>query len=129
MFVTRKKLKHNYGFAVKDDYELLARNSTFTLAPAGYGKWTYRFFHSIQWGSIPVVFSDDYVKPFSDIIPYRTFSLTLPENDILNVDRALRAISSREIEQYQENLRANQVRFTRRAFFEMLVRELYSLRQ
>jgi FkbM family methyltransferase len=126
---TKKKLENNYGYAVKDDFELLARNSTFTLAPAGYGKWTYRFFHAIQWGSIPVLFSDDYIKPFSNSIPYDSFSITLPEKNILNVDKILRTISSREIEQYQENLKANQSKFTRYAFFEMLVRELASLRQ
>ena len=126
---TKKKIENNYGYAVKDDFELLARNSTFTLAPAGYGKWTYRFFHAIQWGSIPVLFSDDYIKPFSNSIPYDSFSITLPEKNILNVDKILRTISSREIEQYQENLKANQSKFTRYAFFEMLVRELASLRQ
>jgi hypothetical protein len=126
---TKKKLEKNYGYAAKDDFELLARNSTFTLAPAGYGKWTYRFFNAIQWGSIPVLFSDDYIKPFSNIIPYNSFSITLHEKDILNVDKTLRTISSREIEQYKENLKANQSKFTRRAFFEMLVRELETLRQ
>jgi len=126
--VTRRKLEHHYSQAVKDDFELLARNSTFTLAPAGYGKWTYRFFHAIQWGSIPVLFSDDYAKPFGNRIPYDSFSVTLAEKDILNVDQVLRAISPREIDQYQENLRKNQTLFTRRAFFEMLVRELECLR-
>jgi hypothetical protein len=126
---TKKKLENNYGYAVKDDFELLARNSTFTLAPAGYGKWTYRFFNAILWGSIPVLFADDYMKPFNNRIPYDLFSITLPEKDILNVDKILRTITSREIKQYQENLKTNQSKFTRHAFFEMLVRELEFLRQ
>jgi len=124
----KKKLKKAYGFPVKDDYELVARNSIFTLVPAGYGKWTYRFFHAIQWGSIPVLFSDGYIKPFNKSIPYDLFSITLPEKDILKVDKILREIPSREIEQYQENLRINQSKFTRRSFFEMLVLELEALR-
>lgn len=125
---TRRRLKQNYKSPVQDDFELLARNSIFTLAPSGYGKWTYRFFHAIQWGSIPVLFSDDYIKPFFDSIPYDLFSITLPEKEILNVDKILRGISSNEIRRYQENLKACQVHFTRRAFFENLVRSLESLR-
>jgi hypothetical protein len=127
--LTKKKLKNTYNDAVKDDFELMARSSTFTLAPAGYGKWTYRFFNSILWGSIPVLFSDGYIKPFSSCIPYDSFSITLPEKDILNVDKILRSISPREIEEYQENLKANQAKFTRFAFFEMLVHDLASLQQ
>jgi glucuronyl/N-acetylglucosaminyl transferase EXT1 len=113
---------------VKDDFELLARNSTFTVAPAGYGKWTYRFFNAIQWGSIPVLISDDYIKPFNSSIPYESFSIVLLEKDILNIDHILRSISAREVERYQENLKANQSKFTRRVFFELLVRELESIR-
>jgi FkbM family methyltransferase len=125
---TKKKLLENYPDIVKDDFELLARNSTFTVAPAGYGKWTYRFFNAIQWGSIPVLISDDYIKPFNSSIPYESFSIVLLEKDILNIDHILRSISAREVERYQENLKANQSKFTRRVFFELLVRELESIR-
>ncbi len=128
-YTTRRKLENNYRYATKDDFELLARNSAFTLAPAGYGKWTYRFFQAIQWGSIPVLFSDDYIKPFINRIPYDSFSITLPEKEISNVDKILRTISPHEIKQYQENLKANQPKFSRQAFFDMLVSELESLRQ
>jgi hypothetical protein len=46
----------------------------------------------------------------------------------LNIDHILRSISAREVERYQENLKANQSKFTRRVFFELLVRELESIR-
>jgi len=121
---TKKRLTKNLEHSISNDYELLARNSTFTLAPAGYGKWTYRFFQSIQWGSIPILFSDDYIKPFQKYIPYDSFTITLPENEILNVDKILRNISPTQVLQYQENLRKNQHKFTRQAFFDMLTQEL-----
>lgn len=121
---TRKRLIKNLGYSISNDYELLARNSTFTLAPAGYGKWTYRFFQSIQWGSIPILFSDDYIKPFQKYIPYDSFTITLPENEILNVDNILRKITPTQVLQYQENLKINQHKFTKQAFFEMLTKEL-----
>jgi hypothetical protein len=119
-------LEQNYK--TDNDYELVARNSIFTLAPAGYGKWTYRFFQAINWGSIPVMISDDYIKPFSEYIPYDLFSVTIPEEDILNVDNILRNISPKEIEFYQKNLKLYQDKFTKHAFFEMLVESLVKLR-
>jgi hypothetical protein len=38
----RKELLKIYK--TNNDYGLVTRNIIFTLCPAGYGKWTYRFF-------------------------------------------------------------------------------------
>jgi hypothetical protein len=118
----KRKLQENY--MTEDAYELMGRNSVFTLAPAGYGRWTYRFFQAIQWGSIPVLLSDDYIKPFSDVIPYRDFSVTVPEADLFQTDKILRNISPAQIANYQRNLRNSQYLFTKGSFFRMLVNEL-----
>lgn len=118
----RKKLLKLYK--TNNDYELVARNSIFTLCPAGLGKWTYRFFQSIIWGSIPVLFSDDYIKPFKNFIDYDSFTITLPEKNILSVDKILRKISEKDIEKLQFNLRENLKYFTKKNFFKMLTKNL-----
>jgi hypothetical protein len=118
----KNDLKKNY--ITKNDYELLARNSVFTLAPAGFGRWTYRFFQAIQWGSIPVLLSDDYIKPFGSVIPYDTFCITIPEKEVLSIDSILRSITPSEVKKLQNALEANQHHFTRKAFFEMLCDQL-----
>ena len=118
----RKKLLKFYK--TNNDYELVARNSIFTLCPAGYGSWTYRFFQSINWGSIPVLFSDGYIKPFKNFIDYDSFTITLPEKDILSVDKILRKISEKDIEKLQFNLRENLKYFTKKYFFKMLTKNL-----
>ena len=59
LLIFEKRSRVNYF--TKNDYELVSRNSVFTLAPAGYGRWTYRFFQTIQWSSIPVLISDDVI--------------------------------------------------------------------
>ena len=119
---TRHELRTNYRGG--DDFELVARNSVFTLAPAGYGRWTYRFFQAIRWGSIPVLLSDDYVKPFADRIPYDDFSLTVPEGDLDQIDSILRSIGEDRIREYQEALARHQQDFTEEAFFRNLTSEL-----
>lgn len=107
-------------FPAGNDYELLSRNSTFTLCPAGYGRWTYRFFQSITWGSIPVLISDSYVLPFSDRIPYSDFCLRIKESDFDQIDDIIRSISSDTIKKMQNNLKKAQHHFTKNAFFEHL---------
>ena len=118
----RKNLLKYYK--TNNDYELVARNSIFTLCPAGYGKWTYRFFQSIIWGSIPILFSDGYIKPFKNFIDYDSFTITLPEKDILSVDKIVRKISEKDIEKLQLNLRKNLKYFTKKNFFIMLTKSL-----
>jgi len=117
----KKLLKYYY---TKDDYELLSRNSVFTLAPAGYGRWTYRFFQAIQWGSIPVLLSDDYAKPFEDTIPYDDFCITIPEKDVHRIDEILNSFSLRDIEILQNALQNNLHHFTQEAFFYKLCSRL-----
>lgn len=118
----KNTLRKNYF--TTDDYELVSRNSIFTLAPAGYGRWTYRFFQSIQWGSIPVLLSDDYIKPFSDTIAYDEFCITLPEKDVRNLDTILRSFSYQEIQKMQNALEKNQHQFTHAEFFRKLCNQL-----
>jgi Exostosin family len=125
--VTRRRLRARYPKA-EDDYELISRNSVFTLAPAGYGRWTYRFFQAIQWGSIPVLLSDDYEKPFAESIPYDSFSLTVAEHDLDRLDTILRGFSAPEIERFQRNVAMHQSDFTQRSFFEYLTRRLEEMR-
>jgi hypothetical protein len=102
----------------------MSRNSVFTLAPAGYGKWTYRFFQAIQWGSIPILLSDGYIKPFADRIPYDDFSITVNESEINNLDKIIRAIPSERIKEMQTALKDSQKYFTKESFFKLLTQTL-----
>lgn len=119
---TRAALQKN--FKTKNDFELVSRNSIFTLAPAGYGKWTYRFFQAITWGSIPVIISDSYIKPFNDRINYDDFCITIKESDFDRVDEILRSIDKDNIKKMQRSLELAQEYFTKRGFFELLTNAL-----
>jgi hypothetical protein len=94
------------------DFYTLPRKSVFTLCPRGIANWTFRLFEAIRGGSIPVVFSDSYIKPFSSKIPWDEFAITLPESDIKNVDGILSQISPALIRKLQRGVFANQHWFT-----------------
>jgi hypothetical protein len=123
----KRELRGNYS--TSNEYELISRNSVFTLAPAGFGRWTYRFFQAIQWGSIPVLLSDDYIKPFEDSIPYDQFCITLDEKNISEIDAILRSYTENEIKTLQTSLKENQCHFTYNAFFRNLCNKLNSQNQ
>jgi hypothetical protein len=122
-----RRLRRTYRSS--DPYELVARNSVFTLCPAGFGSWTYRFFQAIQWGSIPVLISDDYTPPFAWEIPYSSFSLRVPEAALESIDDLLRSLPARRVEQLQRQLRMAQSHFTPKAFEQYFSRSLENLKQ
>ncbi len=121
------ELSKNYR--TNNEYELLSRNSIFTLVPAGYGRWTYRFFQSIQWGSIPVLLSDNYLLPFNDQVPYEKFSIRIAESDISRLNSIIRGISDKKIKSMQAELKKAQQLFTPDHFFAMLFKQLVKQRK
>lgn len=107
-----------------DSYRALASKSVFTLCPAGYGSWTYRFFNSIKWGSIPILLSDKYIPPFSTYIPYETFILHIKESKLNRIEEIITSLDSRTIINMQQALLENQWRFTPEYFDTLLVEEM-----
>lgn len=118
----RRRLGRTYGTA--DDYELVGRHSVFTLCPAGYGRWTYRLFQAVAWGSIPVLMSDDYQPPFQASIPYDEFVVQLPDSAVDDVDKVIRAIPTAEVKRLQEGVKRAQPLLTRHMFYTHLTRAL-----
>jgi hypothetical protein len=91
---------------------VLPASSVFTLCPAGWARWTFRLSEAVLAGSIPVILSDFYLKPFSDQIPWDTFAVTLPESSLADVPRILSELSPARVRWLQQNLERNQHHFT-----------------
>lgn len=119
------ELRRNIKYAIKDrpgyfwsddrvpeqQYLDVLADSWFTLCPRGGGLNSYRFFESIQVGSIPVLFADDVYLPFSDTIDYRKFSVRIPERfagDFGMIETILNAVDKHRMVQmcgeYRERL-------------------------
>lgn len=71
----KKNEKHN-----QEKYINLLKESSFSLVPRGDCRFSYRLAEAMAAGSIPVIFSDGWQLPFSEIINYDTFAIRIPEN-------------------------------------------------
>lgn len=79
------------------DYNTLMSNSTFCLVPRGRRLGSYRFLEALGSGCIPVVLSNDWVKPFSSVIDWSSLVIDGDERLLLNLPEILRSISWRKI--------------------------------
>lgn len=87
-----------------DHYTRVMAQSTFTLAPAGYGRNSFRCAECILQGSIPVYscWNDEFVIPHK--VPFDYYGVLIKERDIPNIDAILKAIPESEIKRKQSVL-------------------------
>nr|XP_027188185.1 probable glycosyltransferase At5g03795 isoform X2 [Cicer arietinum] len=88
-------------------YDML-RKSKFCLCPSGYEVASPRVVEAIYTGCVPVLISDHYVPPFSDVLNWKSFSVEVSVDDIPNLKKILLSISPRQYIRMQR--RVGQVR-------------------
>ncbi|XP_009622709.1 putative glycosyltransferase At5g03795 [Nicotiana tabacum] len=74
-------------------YESMLKKSKFCLCPSGYEVASPRVVEAIYAECIPVLISDSYVPPFSDVLNWKSFSVTVAVKDIPNIKKILMSIS------------------------------------
>lgn len=102
----------------------LILNSDFTLCPAGYGRWSYRFYQSLKLGSIPVLISDGYQLP--NWLPWDWNELVVvwPENSLSDLPLALLNWNLKDIQARQEKIRSIQKFIRKQDYFNLLLKHL-----
>lgn len=78
-------------------YSDVISRSTFTLCPAGYGRWSFRFTEAILNKSIPVLISDDYILPMSDKIDWDNLIVRIPESELMDIEKTLSSIPPEKV--------------------------------
>lgn len=74
--------------------------SIFTLCPRGFGPTSFRIQEALQYGSIPVYISDEFVIPHN--VPFNEYGVIIEAKDAHKVRYILGAIPEEEIRRKQE---------------------------
>lgn len=102
-------IKHSREFYISEkihslqDYCRVIARSTFTLCPRGYGQTSFRILEALQYGSIPVYLSNEFILPHN--IPFYTYGVQVKESEIGNIVEILKSISPIEIRNKQKAIK------------------------
>ncbi|KAK5607451.1 Exostosin-1c [Crenichthys baileyi] len=84
-------------FALMFDYQELLHNSTFCLVPRGRRLGSFRFLESLQAACIPVLLSNGWELPFSDVIQWNQAVIEGDERLLLQVPSTVRAVPNKRV--------------------------------
>jgi len=104
-----------------ESYCLNLARSVFTLAPRGYGPTSFRLKEAVEFKSIPVYISDHFMLPHNEVFDYGV--LIKPEQ-VLHIDKILRAITPEEIAYKQNRLKEVWEMFTYEGCKKRILRQL-----
>ncbi|XP_047975552.1 probable glycosyltransferase At5g25310 [Salvia hispanica] len=103
---------HIYEYLPKNlDYYDYMLKSKFCLCPSGYEVASPRIVEAIYAECIPVILSDHYVLPFSDVLRWEAFSLQVNVTEIVRLKEILMAVTEDEFLRLKEGLRATRKHF------------------
>ncbi|KAL8130840.1 putative glycosyltransferase At5g03795 [Apium graveolens] len=112
-------------------YETMLKTSRFCLCPSGYEVASPRVVEALYSECIPVLISDGYVPPLSDVLDWKKFSVQVEVEDIGNIKKILMSISQsqylrmhRRVKQVQRHfvVNASPKRFD---FFHMMFHSIW----
>ncbi|XP_054910931.1 exostosin-1c isoform X2 [Poeciliopsis prolifica] len=84
------------------DYQELLHNSTFCLVPRGRRLGSFRFLESLQAACIPVLLSNGWELPFSDVIQWNQAVIEGDERLLLQVPSTVRAVPNGRVLQLRQ---------------------------
>ncbi|KAK9126531.1 hypothetical protein Scep_015377 [Stephania cephalantha] len=76
-------------------YDEIMKKSRYCLCPSGYEVASPRIAESLYTGCVPVLLKEGYVPPFSDVLNWDSFSISVPTSEIPNLRKILMGISQK----------------------------------
>lgn len=89
----------------------MLKKSKFCLCPSGYEVASPRVVEAIYAECVPVLISDGYVPPMSDVLIWETFSVFVEVKDIPNIKKILMGISQEQYLRMYERVKQVQRHF------------------
>lgn len=99
-----EKIKDINGYYISFDqhspetYSRIIHESIFTLCPRGYGANSFRYSEALQYGSIPVYISDEFILPWDEEAEFITL------NSVDNISDILEKIEPSDIVTMQDRI-------------------------
>ncbi|GKV02585.1 hypothetical protein SLEP1_g15007 [Rubroshorea leprosula] len=101
-----------YGYlSTEIDYFTLMARSRFCLCPSGYEVASPRVVSAIVTGCVPVIISDYYALPFSDVLRWDKFSIHIPSAKIPEIKTILKRIPMKKYLKMRERVKQVQRHF------------------
>lgn len=85
-----------------DEFNSIMANSTWTIAPIGYGLCSFRCFEAIHQGSIPVVIGDC-IEPYG--IDFNEYGVKIKEEDIETIPYILASYTTYDMEKKRNRMK------------------------
>ncbi|KAJ6797658.1 putative glycosyltransferase [Iris pallida] len=92
-------------------YYDMMRKSKYCICPSGYEVASPRIVEAIYLECVPVIISDHYVLPFSDVLNWKAFSVQVAVKDIPNLKDILWSVSPRQYIRMQRRVKTVQRHF------------------
>nr|XP_054773068.1 exostosin-1b-like [Lytechinus pictus] len=88
---------YHFYFHSRYDYQVLLHNSTFCLVPRGRRLGSFRFLESLQAACVPMLLSNGWELPFSEVIDWSKAVVFGDERLLLQVPSIVRSITAEQI--------------------------------
>ncbi|KAI3934984.1 hypothetical protein MKW98_009903 [Papaver atlanticum] len=116
----------------KLSYLGMMKKSKYCICPSGYEVASPRVVEAIYAECVPVLNSDHYIPPFSDVLNWDAFSIQVPLSDVPNLTKILTAIPEdryiklqRSVKQVQRHFIANNGAPNRYDVFHMTLHSIW----
>ncbi|KAL3818239.1 hypothetical protein ACJIZ3_004144 [Penstemon smallii] len=110
------------------------KSSKYCICPMGFEVNSPRIVEAIYYECVPVIIADNFVPPFSEVLDWSSFSVTVAENDIPKLKEILIAIPLKRYLIMQTNVKKLQKHFlwnarpVRYDVFHMILHSLWTSR-
>lgn len=91
--------------AAEDAYEEMMKRSKYCLCPSGHEVASPRIVEAIYAECVPILISQNYILPFSDVLDWNSFSIQIEISDIENLKDILLGISEEKYRRLQEGVK------------------------